>query len=242
MSDFLTQLSDGEESASNDQLIEEVDEEKVKGLSDKDIDTRLELLDVKLQENEVILSQAKKEQEDDPMALADIQPSSDGDFMDQVLNRADKQREQDEKKKDLEGKKKLLQLEKQARKNKKHEKWVKEQNQKEEKKKEEEAIKKQKKDKNDREDRRAALMEREAMRAIIEEKNKIMHERAVHGKSPQPSLSEQHDEPTTKEEKKKKKKDSSKKGTKGKKRSSKGKKKKDIKKRPKKSGISKNKN
>jgi len=107
-------------------MLEEVDEEKVKGLSDKDIDTRLELLDVKLQENELILNQAKKEQDDNPMALADIQPSSDGDFMDQVLNRADKTREQDEKKKELEGKKKLLQLEKQARKNKKHEKWVKE--------------------------------------------------------------------------------------------------------------------
>ena len=40
-------------------MIEDIDEEKVKGLSDKDIDTRLELLDVKLQENEVILSQAK---------------------------------------------------------------------------------------------------------------------------------------------------------------------------------------
>lgn len=60
------------------------------------------------------------------MALTEIQPNSDGDFMDQVLNRADKQREFDEKKKEFEGKKKLLQLEKQSRKSKKHEEWVKE--------------------------------------------------------------------------------------------------------------------
>ena len=47
-SNFLQQLTDEEENESTDQLIEEVSEERVKGYSDKDIDTRLELLDVKL--------------------------------------------------------------------------------------------------------------------------------------------------------------------------------------------------
>lgn len=77
-------MSDDQESESTDQLIEDVDEERVKVLSDKDIDTRLELLDVKLQQNDLIMEEQKKENEkdDNPMALVDIQPSSDGDFMD----------------------------------------------------------------------------------------------------------------------------------------------------------------
>lgn len=60
------------------------------------------------------------------MALPEIQPNSDGDFMDSVLERAEKQRDQDEKKKELTAKKELLQLEKQSRKSKKHEIQVKE--------------------------------------------------------------------------------------------------------------------
>jgi len=60
------------------------------------------------------------------MALADLQPNSDGDFMDSVLKRAESQRVSDEKKGDLEGKKKFLHMGKQARKSKKHEEWVKE--------------------------------------------------------------------------------------------------------------------
>ena len=46
------------------------------------------------------------------MALPEIQPNSDGDFMDSVLARAEKQRDVDEKKKDWSAKKELLQLEK----------------------------------------------------------------------------------------------------------------------------------
>lgn len=83
------------------------------------------------------------------------------------------------------------------------------------------------------------MMEKEAMKAIIEEKNRIMRERSGHHEGPEPPISEATGEPM---ETKKTKKKANKKGVKGKKRTSKGKKKKDIKKRPKKSGISKKKN
>lgn len=46
---MLQQLEDQEESEGTDNLLEDIDDDKVKHLSDKDIDTRLELLDVKLQ-------------------------------------------------------------------------------------------------------------------------------------------------------------------------------------------------
>ena len=95
-------------------------------MSDEDIDTRLELLEVKLQQNDLIVKESKKEDGSESMALPEIQPNSDGDFMDSVLARAEKQRDVDEKKKDWSAKKELLQLEKQARKNKKHEIQVKE--------------------------------------------------------------------------------------------------------------------
>ena len=81
-------------------------------MSDEDIDTRLELLEVKLQQNDLIVKEAKKEDGTESMALPEIQPNSDGDFMDSVLARAEKQRDVDEKKKDWSAKKELLQLEK----------------------------------------------------------------------------------------------------------------------------------
>lgn len=72
-------------------------------------------------------------------------------------------------------------------------------------------------------------MEREAMQAIIEEKNKIMHERAMHSKGQDPPSSEVPNDqgPATHNKKKKKK---TKKTNKGKKRATRGKKKRDVKK------------
>lgn len=50
-------MSDDADSESTDQLLENVDEEHVKVLSDKDIDTRLELLEVKLQQNDLVVEE-----------------------------------------------------------------------------------------------------------------------------------------------------------------------------------------
>lgn len=105
-----------------------------------------------------------------------------------------------------------------------------------------EAANKKKKEKIEFEDRRVAMMEKEAMQAIIEEKNKIMRERSKHHQGPEPPSSEIPGAVEPIETKKVKKKNENKKGVKGKKRASKGKKKKEFKKRTKKSGISKKKN
>ena len=100
----------------------------------RDIDTKLELIDVKLQQIDLVNQEAKKEGKDgddssttssNPMNLADIQPNSDGDYMDSVLDQAEKLRNHDENLKQLSAKKELLQLEKQSRKNKKHKKELK---------------------------------------------------------------------------------------------------------------------
>jgi len=91
----------------------ELTKDSVKLLADEDIDQRLELINVKLQETDLVSKDSQNlaqstDATDENMVLRDIEPSSDGDFMSSVVDRAEQQRERDEKKKEFENTKELL--------------------------------------------------------------------------------------------------------------------------------------
>lgn len=93
----------------------ELNKDSITLLADADIDQRLELVNVKLEQNDLVTKDSQNlaqstdaSASDENMVLRDIEPSSDGDFMSSVMDRAEQQRERDEKKKELENTKELL--------------------------------------------------------------------------------------------------------------------------------------